>query len=265
MRIAKVIFSVLATMMVVAPTLAQIRIIPQAKRDSVANPPTLKCEDMLFAEGRTIDFGSMAEDGGNQKRSIRWQNVGKEPIAITRIATSCGCIQCDYENKAVGGGESGEISILYAPKGHPGVMRQRVFIYTDRSAQMPTTILDIKGVVRPSADRSGNYPHTIGALLLRNRTIRFDLDEKRVQTMRLACMNGGKVEITPRKDNLLSSPSLTLVAEPATLRAGEEGEIVISYTPSKDDKRAPLRLFVENGNLPPRDREIKIITKMEKR
>ena len=139
-------------------------------------------------------------------------------------------------------------------------MRQRVFIYTDRSTQMPTAILDIKGEVRPSLERTGDYPYPIGALLLRNRTLRFDVGSGGVQTMRIACMNGGKVDLTPSKDNLLSSAALTLSAEPATLRAGEEGEIVIRYTPGVNDNKGPLRLFVENRNLPPRDREIKIIT-----
>ncbi len=250
----------LVATMVVTSTPAQIRIIPQAKRDSVANPPAIKCSDMYFADGRATDFGTMEEDGGKQTRKIVWLNQGKEPLTITRITTSCGCVRCDYPREAVDGGNKGEISITYAPKGHPGTMRHRIFIYTDRSEQMPTAILDIKGTVKASADRRGDYPHVVGALLLRNREIRFDRDKSGTQTMRIACMNGGKEPITPHKDILLSSENITLCSQPKTLNAGEEGEIIIGFTANQSEERKPLRLFIEGNNLPPRDREIKIIT-----
>ncbi len=265
MRIAKGIFLVLVVTAVTIPTLAQIRIIPQYIRDSVANPPTLKSQDMHFENGRIVELGSMEEDGGSRTKIIKWQNVGNSPITITRITTSCGCVRCDHDRKVVECEEWSQIEITYSPKGHPGVMRQRLFIYTDRSVQMPTAIIDINGVVHPSTDRTGDYPHVVGSLLLRNRTINLDLGNRGVQTVRIACMNGGKSDIKPSKDVMFSSPEITLTAEPETLRAGEQGEIVIRYTPSERGKIEPLRLFVDNKNLPPRDRKIEIITEKEKR
>ncbi len=260
MRIVGAIISILVATTVATAALAQIRIIPQEKRDSVANPPTLQCDDLHFSGGRTIDFGTMSEDGGCRSHKVTWRNRGTEPITITRITTSCGCVRCDYTRQRIDVDKEGEIVITYAPKGHPGTMRHRIFIYTDRSEQMPTAILDIKGIVKASADRRGDYPHAIGALLLRNREIGFDADGARVQIMRIACMNGGKSPLTPQKDTLLSSEQITLSSEPATLGAGEEGEIVIRYTPAQGTDGRELRLFVENRNLPPRDREIKIVT-----
>lgn len=263
MRIVRGIISALVATMVATSAVAQIRIISREKRDSVANPATLQCKDMHFAKGRTIDFGAIKEDGGLQTRSVTWQNRGTKPISITRITTSCGCVRCSYTHTPVEGGKSGSIEIKYAPEGHPGEIRHRTFIYTDLSADMPTAILDIKGNVIASADRSGDYPHAIGYLLLRSREIRIDNDSGRVQTIRVACMNGGKIPLTPRKDALLSSESISLVAEPQTLQAGEEGDLIIRYTPSKSEEKHPLRLFVENRNLPPRDREVKIIIRTE--
>ena len=264
MRIARGIISILAAMMITAPTFAQIRIISQEKRDSIANPSTLKCNDMHFVDGRSIDFGTMEEDDGNHIRIAKWQNLGTEQLIITRITTSCGCVRCDYSREAIGSGKYGKISITYAPKGHPGVMRQRIFIYTNRSEKVPTAIVEIKGEVRASADRRGDYPHTIGELLLRNRQARIDSDSESAQTIRIACMNGGKRDLTPSKDALLSSPSLTISSEPRVLRAGQEGEIIISYTPTKGERKESLRLFIENRNLAPRDREIKIVTETKK-
>ena len=265
MRRARTIFMVLVATMIATSVLAQIRIIPQEKRDSIANPPTVKCEDMLFENGRSVDFGTMAEDGGNQVRNIRWRNSGTAPITITRITTSCGCVRCDFDRKPIASGGQSNITITYVPQGHPGVMRQRIFVYTDRSSQMPTSIIDIKGNVTASADRRGDYPYAIGALLLRTREIRFDADTEGTQTMRIACMNGGTQDLTPSKDAMLSSENITIFSEPKSLRAGEQGEIVVRYTPTANGNNEPLRLFVENRNLPPRDRKIEIITKTKKR
>jgi hypothetical protein len=128
---------------------------------------------------------------------------------------------------------------------------------------MPTAVVDLKGEVRASTDRRGDYPHPIGALLLRNRQIRIDSEVQ--QTIRIACMNGGEADLTPSKDNLLSSSTFSLTAEPKTLRAGQEGEIVISYTPTKGGSNEPLRLFIDNRLLAPRDREIKIVTETKNR
>ena len=262
MRSARGIISILVAIMITAPTLAQIRIISQEKRDSVTNPSTLECNDMRFTDGHSIDFGTMEEDGGNHTQTVKWKNLGTEPLIITHVTTSCGCVRCGYSREAVGSGKDATISITYAPKGHPGIMRQRIFIYTNRSEKIPTAIIEIKGVVRASADRRGDYPHPIGELLLRNRQVRIDTES--AQTIRIACMNGGKRDLTPSKDALLSSPSLTISAEPKTLRAGQEGEIIITYTPSASGRKEPLRLFIENSNIAPRDREIKIVTELKK-
>lgn len=263
MSIARVIISVWVATMVATSTLAQIRIISPEKRDSVVNPSTIKSEDMHFEAGRSIDFGSIKEDSGRVTQRVIWHNVGAKPITITRITTSCGCVRCDYPHGVIEKNRESEITIYYYPKGHPGTMRHRIFIYTDRSQQTPTAILDIKGNVQASADRRGDYPNAIGSLLLRSREIQIESGADKMQTIRIACMNGGKSTLTPKADTLLSSENITLSSEPQTLRAGEEGDIIIRYTPSKGTNRQPLRLFVENPNLPPRDRELKITIKTE--
>lgn len=260
MRFARAIFTLLVATAVTTSAFAQIRIIPREKRDSVVNPPTLQIEDMLFAQGRNVDFGSIAEDGGAQSERITWSNKAKEPIMITRIVTSCGCVKCDYERKSIEEGQSSEIVITYHPEGHPGAMRHRIFVYTDRSTQMPTAILDINGNVVASANRHGDYQHSIGELLLRQREVCLESMADGSQRARIACMNGGKAALIPRIDTLLSSRSLSLRCEPQVLQPNAEGYIVISYDPVANPRQEVLRLFIENRNLPPRSREIKIVT-----
>ena len=257
MRIARAILSILVVTAVSTSTLAQIRIIPREKRDSVSNPPTLSPSDIQFPNGRQIHFGTMAEAEGVQTRRIEWRNNGNETITVTRITTSCGCVRCHCEPQSVEGGKSGTFVINYNPKGEFGVMRNRAFVYTNRSAQIPTVILDIDGTVTPSGQQNSDYPHSIGGLLLRNREIVIATD-KGEHEVHIACMNGGKTALTPQIDPMLSAATLTLRSNPATLQPGEKGEIIVRYTPTSSAPTAPLRLFIENRNLPPRDREIKI-------
>ena len=264
MRIARAIFLILVATAVTTSALAQIRIIPREKRDSVSNPPTLSPSDIQFPNGRQIHFGTMAEAEGVQTRRIEWRNNGNETITVTRITTSCGCVRCHCEPQSVEGGKNGTFVICYNPKGEFGVMRNRAFVYTNRSAQIPTVILDIDGTVMASSKQNCDYPHVIGGLLLRNREIVIDAS-KGEQEVRIACINSGKTALTPQIDPLLSSPMLTLRSTPATLQSGEQGEIIIRYTPTSSAPTAPLRLFIENRNLPPRDREIKITTNLSTR
>ena len=260
MRFARAIFLMMVATTVSTTALAQIRIVPLEMRDSVANPTTIERSDMHFVQGQNIDFGTFAEDGGLQRRVVKWSNCGTEAIIITRITTSCGCVRCDYERKAIEGNKSSEIAITYHPKGHPGTMRHRIFVYTNRSEQLPSAILDIKGNVVASADRSGDYGFAIGELLLRQRHIRLEATAEGLQRVSIACMNGGKTPLTPRVDTLLSSKCLSLRSVPQTLKPGEEGDLIISYNSAENQTQKALRLFVENGKLAPRDREIKIIT-----
>lgn len=264
MRIARAILSILVATTVTTSTLAQIRIIPREKRDSVSNPPTLSPTDIHFPKGRHIHFGTIAEEGGVQSRQVEWHNNGNETITITRITTSCGCVRCHCEPQSVEAGKSGAFVISYNPKGELGVMRNRAFVYTNLSAQIPTLILDIDGTVTASAEQNSDYPHAIGALLLRNREIALEVNNGK-QVVRIGCMNSGKTAITPQIDPLLSSSMFTLRSNPTTLQPSEQGEIIVCYTPTENSQAAPLRLFIENRNLPPRNREIKIKTTLSTR
>jgi hypothetical protein len=124
-------------------------------------------------------------------------------------------------------------------------MRHRIFVYTDRSTQMPTAILDINGNVVASANRHGDYQHSIGELLLRQREVRLESMADGSQRARIACMNGGKAALIPRIDTLLSSRSLSLRCEPQVLQPNAEGYIVISYDPVANPRQEVLRRKAE--------------------
>lgn len=257
LRRVKIYLLVLAAIIACGSASAQIKLISREKLDSVANPRTVEGAKMLFEGGATISFGTISEDADKWEKTLVWRNGGDETLVVTRVTTTCSCLQAVAEKGAVKRGGKSVIRLIYHPKGHPGKVEQRVFIYTNLSQSKPTAILTLKGEVTPSADHSDDYPYHRGELRLRCDTVHLKGD--RVQTERIACLNSGSRVMRLVADSMLSSRGLTLRTEPEVLVAGEEGDLLVTYTPEKDAARPLwLKLYIKGLALPLREREIYI-------
>jgi hypothetical protein len=230
---------------------AQIKLVSREKLDSVANPRTVAEAKMTFQSGTTLSFGTIAEDAGKWERVVQWHNQGDKSLVVTRITTSCSCLQAVAAKGEVKSGGKSSIKLTYYPKGHPGDVMQRVFIYTNLSSFTPSAVLTLKGKVTPSSDHSGDYPRSRGNLLLRRDTVIIAGDKP--QTERIACLNNGSRAMRLETDDF-SSKGLKLRTEPAVLAPGEEGDLVITL---RGEKREKLKLYIE-GEYGPSKREIKI-------
>ena len=234
---------------------AQIKLISREKLDSVANPNTVAGENILFEGGDKHSFGTISEDAGKWEKSLVWFNVSDQTLVVTRVTTTCSCLQAVADKGAVGQGGKSTIRIAYYPKGHPGKVEQRLFVYTNLSSSKPTAVVTLKGEVTPSADHSTDYPYHRGELRLRRDSLHLKGD--RVQTERIACLNSGKRAMRLTVDTLLSSRGLSLRTEPEVLPAGGEGDLVITYKPDKGATRPKqLKLYIKGLALPLREREI---------
>ena len=215
-----------------APLRAQIRIVPRAKLDSLAHPATAAggAEAMRF-ERTLIDAGHIGEDDVPPVYTFRWRNTGGKPLVVTRVQTTCGC-----------------------PKGHPGVFDRRIFVYTQLSDKEPTAILSLRGAVTASVRTDDDYPHAMGALRLKQRTVRFGRTDK-VQSERIECLNAGDKPLTPLCDEGFAATGLSFACEPATLAPGAKGDLVVRFDPAKAPQ--PLRrtpLPVGGPDVPPSQR-----------
>lgn len=269
---------------------AQIRLIPKSRLDSVANPRVVGEGKMAFKQGVTVDFGRLGEDAEPWQQVVEWQNRDTKPIVITHIKSSCSCLRSEVERRSVGAGKSDKFRITYYPKGHPGAVNQRLFIYTNLSADQPTAILNVRGVVTPSADHRADYGFHRGALLMRQDTIYAERGKAIV--VRIACMNSSDKQLRLTADTLLSSRGVKMWTEPNVLAAGAEGDMVISVGADASPmpqgfkgrgltdfaKRAPngsaavqksqqaeeLNLYIKGLSLPPRDSRVVIRYKEQK-
>lgn len=237
---------------------AQMTIIPQSKINQVANPTTAHSELMEFANEGVIEVGTISEDQTEWNGQIEWKNVGNKPIAITRIQTTCSCVNSKFDKRPTNAGEQSSIEVKFVPKGRLGGVEQRLFVYTTLSDKYPTAIIQLRGRVTPSADKSGNYHHSCGTLLLMQTQVSFDAEG--MQCAEIAVMNGGSTPLTITHDQRLSHPALRANTEPTTLAPGQEGNLVISYNPSNKAAIPPL-LYLKGINTSPRERQIKVVIK----
>lgn len=101
------------------------------------NAPVIKFESQTVNYGR-IDKGS---DG---TREFKFTNVGKSPLKITRVKSSCGCTIPTYPKTEIMPGESNIIKVKYNTK-KIGKFSKSVSIFTNTVPER--NVLRIKGTV----------------------------------------------------------------------------------------------------------------------
>ena len=225
------------------PLCSQIRIVPRAKLDSLAHPATADGAEAMRFERTQIDAG---------------HNAGTAPLVITRVQTTCGCAAATYGRQPVRAGGKGTVTVTYHPKGHPGSFDRRIFVYTQLSDKMPTAILHLTGTVIASERTDGDYPYAMGALRLKQQSVR--LAPERLQNERIECLNTGGKAMRPRCDEHLLPPGITFRCEPATLAPGAKGDLVIGFDPAQATRRPPVQLplILEGPDVPPSGRTLQI-------
>ena len=237
---------------------AQLQLISQSKIDSLRNPRTVTQVPISFAEGTTVQMGVMAEDAEPWRGELRWTNRGEEPLVVTRVVTTCGCLKAEFDEWPILADSVGTIRLEYHPKGHPGVVYQRAFVYTSVSDERPSAILVVSGEVTPVLNPQADYPKAFGYLRLRSTELSFRRGGSR-QQLAIACYNGSSEPMRLSTDTLLTSPALRLKSEPSVLQPGEEGELIVTFDPSKAVFIAPtMPLYLRGLYLPPRQRQLTV-------
>ena len=92
----------------------------------------------------TIDYGNIGQDSDG-KRFFEFTNMGKEPLIISKIQTSCGCTIPKKPEKPIMPGEKGMIEIDYDTK-RLGGFSKIITIYSN--AKTSRKRLRIKGFVK---------------------------------------------------------------------------------------------------------------------
>ena len=243
---------------------AQLRLIPQSKRDSVNSPTIDHAAGLRIVNGSRLSFGTIDEEQGSWHGEVELRNEGAQSLTITHIKSSCSCLTADFERGAIAPSQSATLRVTFDPTGRIGGVSQRLFIYTSASATTPAAILELEGRVRSAAGGSNNYPIACGGLLMQRRRANFGA-HSRVE--RIACKNGSRRTLRITADTLFSSQGVALRCEPQRLEAGAEGELVITIDRERLEGAASSRprLYLMGVDAPMRNREIVIeIANIEK-
>lgn len=105
--------------------------------------PKMKLESMV------VDYGTI-EKNGEPFRTVKFTNVGDEPLIIKTANGNCGCTVPTWPREAVNPGQSSEIKIRYATD-RVGQINKKVTITTNENADN-THVIDVKGNVLPGKD-----------------------------------------------------------------------------------------------------------------
>lgn len=77
------------------------------------------------------NFGTVPEDGKKVSHTFEFTNTGSHPLLITRITTTCKCVNYSFSKKPIPPGGKGEITITYNPKKQEGVFYKVVQVFTN--------------------------------------------------------------------------------------------------------------------------------------
>ena len=124
-------------------SMAQIKVLPKERIDSIANPPLARNagnvifeQDMIIAEFASGDTASRTFEYG-------FINKGVRPLVISRLVSTCSCAKAEYDKRVIKPGERGVIRLIYNPEGRLGKNVRRVFVYTDDNTQ-PSAVLRLE-------------------------------------------------------------------------------------------------------------------------
>ena len=90
-----------------------------------------------------IDYGKI-ELNADGVRTFKFKNIGKSPLVITNVKSSCGCTDPKKPTEPIMPGESGEIEVKYATN-RPGGFSKTITVSSNADESVKT--LQIKGIV----------------------------------------------------------------------------------------------------------------------
>ena len=123
--------------------MAQIRILPKEKIDSIANPPLAPNAGNMAFERELIKAEFAPGDAVSRTFEYGFVNKGTHPLVIARLVSTCSCARAEYDRRIIEPGERGVIRLIYNPEGRLGKNVRRVFVYTDDNAQ-PSAVLRLE-------------------------------------------------------------------------------------------------------------------------
>ena len=166
------------------------------------------------------DFGDISVNDGPQTCTFTVKNVGKEPIAIYEVVTSCGCTDASWTREPLQPGKTGTISATYKNEDGPVPFDKTLTVYI--AGVSKPVILRLRGIVHEKkksvaelygAEKIG----TMGLKSLNYKVQNILQGESSSDEAKIANLGTKPMKVTFTD----VSKDLTIEVVPATVPAGE--------------------------------------------
>ena len=173
------------------------------------------------------DFGDISVNDGPQTCTFTVKNVGKEPIAIYEVVTSCGCTDASWTREPLQPGKTGTISATYKNEDGPVPFDKTLTVYI--AGVSKPIILRLRGLVH---EKKKSVAELYGAEKLGSMGLK-SLNYKVSNILQgEASSDEAKIANLGTKPMKVSftdvSPNLTIEVVPATVPAGETAALRFS-------------------------------------
>ena len=179
------------------------------------------------------DFGDISINDGPQTCVFTVKNIGKDPIAIYEVVTSCGCTDASWTREPLQPGKTGTISGTYKNEDGPVPFDKTLTVYI--AGVSKPVILRMRGVVHEKkksvAELYGDVKiGTLGLKSLQYRVPNVLQGESSGEEAKIANLGKQPLKVTFAD----VSPNLSVEVSPATIPAGETA--ALRFTVKADPK-----------------------------
>ena len=194
------------------------------------------------------DFGDISVNDGPQTCTFTVKNIGREPIAIYEVVTSCGCTDASWTREPLQPGKTGKISATYKNEDGPVPFDKTLTVYIAGVGK--PVILRLRGIVHEKkksvaelygAEKIG----TMGLKSLNYKVSNVLQGESSSDEAKIANLGRKPMKVTFTD----VSPNLAIEVVPATVPAGETAALrfTVKSDPSLWGKHVYKATPVVNG------------------
>ncbi len=173
------------------------------------------------------DLGTIQANGDIFKVDYTFKNESTQPVAIARIASSCGCTIPSFDKRPIQAGQSGHILVSFNPTGINGFFKKQISVYFSGSTQ--PVHLYLSGKVIPTPHLRPGYHYAIGDLQFRNvrSSLKASTGQTTMRTFPLLNTSQQALKVTLS----CSIKGISFEKNEFTLSPEERQELVVYFSP----------------------------------
>ncbi len=93
---------------------------------------------------KTIAIAQTTENSPPVAIAYPFKNTGNNPVTITRVKVSCGCMSTRKDNKVYQPGETGEVLVWFNPAGRSGLQKRTISVHVQDGQKKKKHLLGLE-------------------------------------------------------------------------------------------------------------------------